>query len=124
MHCSYRCDCKCIYSKLALKPYRCGIGILWTPHIDPHGPNKPYGYGDSGFSAPRSQGGRLIKMNSAVISLSSQRHSTVDTSTTAAELKEAFLLSNGICGIRNLMEELGLPLDGPTVIYEDNMPAI
>ena len=25
MHCSYRCDCKCIYSKLALKPYRCGI---------------------------------------------------------------------------------------------------
>ena len=63
-------------------------------------------------------------MNSAVISLSSQRYSTVDTSTTAAELKEAFLLSNDICGIRNLMEELGLPIDEPTLIFEDNMPAI
>ena len=48
----------------------------------------------------------------------------MDTSTTAAELKEAFLLSNDICGIRNLMEEVGLDLPGPTVIYEDNMPCI
>ena len=100
------------------------IGILWMPGIDPHGANVPYGYADAGYSAPRSQGGRLIKMNSAVVSLSSQRHSTVDTSTTAAEMKEAFLLSNDICGMRNLMSELGLPLPGPTLIYEDNLPCL
>ena len=80
------------------------IGAIWSPGIDPHGPNVPYGYADSGFSAPRSQGGRIIKMNCGPVSGASQRHSTVDTSTTAAELKEAYLLSNDICGIRNLME--------------------
>ena len=100
------------------------IGAIWTPGIDPHGPNVPYGYADSGFSAPRSQGGRIIKMNCGPISGASQRHSTVDTSTTAAELKEAYLLSNDICGIRNLMEEVGLELGGPTAIYEDNSPSI
>ena len=100
------------------------IGVLWTPEIDPHGANVPYGYADAGYQAPRSQGGRLIKMNSAVVSLASQCHSTVDTSTTAAEMKEAFLLSNDICGMRNLMEELGLPLPGPTLIYEDNLPCL
>ena len=35
MHCSYRCDCKCIYSKLSLKPYRCGtIFILFDVKND------------------------------------------------------------------------------------------
>ena len=66
----------------------------------------------------------MIKMNCGPVSANSQRHSTVDTSTTAAELKEAFLLSNDICGIRNMMQELGLELPGPTVIYEDNSPSI
>ena len=63
-------------------------------------------------------------MNCGPVSGASQRHSTVDTSTTAAELKEAYLLSNDICGIRNLMEEVGLELGGPTAIYEDNSPCI
>ena len=100
------------------------IGALWSPKLDPHGSNVPYGYADSGFSAPRSQGGRIIKMNCGPVSAASQRHSTTDTSTTGAELKEAYLLSNDVCGIRNLMQEIGLDLPGPTKIYEDNMPSI
>ena len=100
------------------------IGLLFTPGIDLHGDNVMYCYADSGFQQPRSQGCRLIKMNGAVISLSSQKHTTVDTSTTAAELTEAYLASNDICGFRNMMEEMGLPLEDATVIYEDNMPCI
>ena len=63
-------------------------------------------------------------MNGAVISLSSQRHSTVDTSTTGAELTEAFLASNDIVGFRNLLTELGLAEEEPTVLYRDNKPAL
>jgi hypothetical protein len=63
-------------------------------------------------------------MNGAVISISSQKHSAVDTSTTGAELTELFLASNDVVGFRNLMRELGFVLQGPTVIYEDCQPAI
>ena len=63
-------------------------------------------------------------MNGAVISTSPQKHSTVDTSTTGAELTELFLASNDVVGFRNLLREIGFVLQGPTVMYEDNQPAI
>ena len=100
------------------------IGIVYTRCCDPHGPDVLYGYADSSYSAPRSQGGRMVMMNGAMISFSSQRHSTVDTSTTSAELTEAFLCSNDIVAFRNLMNELGMVEEKPTVLYQDNQPAI
>ena len=100
------------------------FGLVYTRGGDPHGQNVPYSYADSAFTAPKSQGCRLVMMNGAAISLSSQRHSTVDTSTTGAELTEAFLASNDIAGFRNLLSELGFVLEEPTVLYQDNQPAI
>jgi hypothetical protein len=100
------------------------MGLMYSRGLDAHGVNVLYAFCDAAFTAARSQGCRSVLMNGGAISLSSQKHSTVDTSTTAAELTEAFLVSNDVMGFRNLLEEMGFQLEGPTVIYEDNQPAI
>jgi len=63
-------------------------------------------------------------LNGAAVSLTSQLHSTVDDSTTSAELTEAYLASNDIVGFRNIMTEMGFVIEEPTVLYQDNEPAI
>jgi hypothetical protein len=63
-------------------------------------------------------------MNRAAITMTSQRHSTTDDSTTAAELTEAHLLACEIDGFRSLMGEVGLRQNGPTRLYQDNQAAI
>ena len=99
-------------------------GLVYTRDLDTHGRNVPYTYGDSAFTAPRSQGCRVTMMNGGVISMTSQKHHTVDVSTTGAELTEAFYASNDIVGFRNLLCEIGFRLQAPTVLYQDNQPAI
>jgi hypothetical protein len=100
------------------------IGLMYSRGLDVHGTNVLYAYMDAAFTAPYSQGCRSVMNNGAAISMSSQKHSTVDCSTTGAELTEAFLASNDVMGFRNLMTEMGFELQGPTVMYEDNQPAI
>ena len=46
-------------------------------------------------------------MNGAAVSMTSARHTTTDTSTTAAELTEAYMCSVDVVGLRNLMAEVG-----------------
>jgi hypothetical protein len=100
------------------------IGLMYSRGLDEHGVNVLYAYADSNFEAPKSTGGRMVFMNGAVISASSQRHSTVDTSTTEAELTECFRCGCDVMGFRNLMDEIGLINDEPTLLYQDNTPAI
>ena len=100
------------------------FGLVWLRHADSHGPNVPYGYADSSFQSPKSQGGRITMVNGAAVSASSQKHTTVDTSTTSAELTEAFLCSNDLVGFRNLLTEIGFVVESPTVLYQDNKPVI
>ena len=118
LHWAYAIHCLkyCIYSA--------AIGMMYSQGLDQHGTNVLYAYADSAFTAPRSQGCRVTLMNGAVVSLSSQKHSTIDTSTTGAELTELFLASNDVVGFRNLLRDIGFVLQGPTVMYEDNQPAI
>ena len=52
------------------------------------------------------------------------RHTTTDTSTTEAELTEAFLCSVDVVALRNLMAEVGLFQEEPTLIYQDCAPAV
>lgn len=118
---------ECIDALLDLLAYMIhshDVGLVYSCGLDQHGKNVLYAFADSSFGAPRSQGGRMVKMNGAAVSNSSQRHSTTDTSTTAAELTEAYLASNDVCGFRNMVYELGITLDEPTKIFQDNMPAI
>ncbi len=63
-------------------------------------------------------------MNGAAISFTSKRHTTTDDSTTAAELTEAYLAACDIEGFRNILTEIGLRPEGPTVLFQDNQSAI
>ena len=63
-------------------------------------------------------------MNGCVISCTSKRHTTTDTSTVEAEATEFFLCTRDVERLRNLMAEVGLFQQEPTVVYQDNMPAI
>jgi hypothetical protein len=100
------------------------IGLMYSCGLDTHGINKLYAYADSNFAAPRSQGCRVTMMNGCAISLTSQRHTTTDSSTCEAEATEFFLATRDIERLRNLMGEVGLFQQEPTVIYQDNQPAI
>jgi len=85
-----------------------------------------YAHADSGFSVPRSQGCRITMMNGAAISYSytSARHTTTDDSTVAAELTEGHFASSDVMGFRTLISEVGCFQEEPTVLYQDNQPAI
>ena len=100
------------------------LGVKYTKPENNEDANVLRGYADSGFSTPRSQGCRMVWMNGAAISYSSKRHTTTDDSTAAAELTEFYLCSCDVEGLRNLMQEVGLCQDAPTLIYQDNQPAI
>ena len=63
-------------------------------------------------------------MNGAAISFTSKRHTTTDDSTAAAELTEQYLCSCDVGGLRQLMSEVGLHQQQPTVIWQDNQAAI
>ena len=99
-------------------------GLLYTRGDDNEKMNLLTAYADSGFSSPRSQGCRLVMMNGAATSFTSKRHTTTDDSTTAAELTEQYLCSCDVEGLRQLMSEVGLHQQRPTVIWQDNMGAI
>ena len=100
------------------------IGLMFSCGLDEHGINKLYAYADSNFAAPRSQGCRITMMNGCAISLTSQRHTTTDSSTCEAEATEFFLATRDVERLRNLMAEVGLFQQKATVIYQDNQPAI
>ena len=100
------------------------IGLMFSCGLDTHGVNKLYAYADSNFAAPRSQGCRIVMMNGCAICFISKRHTTTDTSTMEAEATEFFLSTRDVERMRNLMGEIGLFQQEPTIIYQDNMPAI
>ena len=100
------------------------MGLLYTRPNTAKDTNVLTSYADSGFSSPRSQGCRCIMLNGAAISFTSKRHTTTDDSTTAAELTEQYLCACDAEGLRNLMAEVGLHQERPTIIYQDNQPAI
>ena len=100
------------------------MGLRYDGNMERDKANVLEGFADSSLSLPRSQGCRLVMMNRAAISFTSKRHTTTDDSTAAAELTEQYLCACDVEGYRNLMQELGLGQDGPTIIWQDNQAAI
>jgi len=100
------------------------MGIKYNANMDIKGQNVLTAYADSSFNTPRSQGCRIVVMNGAAISFTSKRHTTTDDSTTAAELTEAYLAACDIEGFRNILTEIGLRPEGPTILFQDNQSAI
>jgi hypothetical protein len=100
------------------------IGIMFSLGLDKHGVNVLYAYADSSFEVPRSRGCSLTMMNGGPVAIRTARHTTTDDSTMKAEITECYHASCDVVALRNLMAEVGLFQEEPTLIYQDNQPAI
>jgi hypothetical protein len=99
-------------------------GIIFSRGLDKHGINQLYCYADSAHSLPRSYGCTVTMMNGGVLSLSAKKHTITASSTCHDELIEFWIAANKVSGFRNIMEEMGLAQQLPTVVYQDNESAI
>ena len=104
--------------------WTCEIGVIYSKGLDPHGENVLYAYADASLKVPRPHGCRIVLMNGAALSLRSKKHTITSPSSCAAEVVELFNCSTDVKGLRNLVAELGMCQQSPTVIYQDNESAI
>jgi hypothetical protein len=100
------------------------LGLRYNGNLTDKELNVILGFADSSLTVPRSQGCRLVVMNGAAISFSSKKHTTTDDSTTAAELTELHFCACDVVGFRELLKEIGLEQQEPTIIFQDNQAAI
>ena len=82
------------------------------------------GYCDSDWTVGHSTTGYAIFLAGAVIGHSSKRQACIAASSTEAEVIAASSTSLEIVYFRRLLDELGLPQEGPTELYVDNTGAI
>ena len=104
--------------------HTCEIGLMYSKGLDPRGENTLYAYADASLGVPRSYGCRIVMMNVAAVSLRAKKHISTDPSTCESEMTELFYCSTDVKGMRNLMAELGMYQQQPTVVYEDNESTI
>ena len=102
----------------------CEIGLIFSNGLDPHGVNVLYAFADANHRLPRSQSCHDLMMNGAAISMVSKKQTKSAPSTTSAETTALFQCSTDVLGVRNLMTELGMHQQYPTVIYQDNKSTI
>jgi hypothetical protein len=99
-------------------------GLIYSKGLDMHGLNVLWCCADSGHTLPRSYGSTAVMMNGAAVSLSAKKHTLTGSSTCHDEIIEFSIAGNKVAGFRNMMEEMHLGQDKPTVIYQDNEAAI
>ena len=117
----------CIEALLDLMVYMVyshDLGIVFSYGLDCHGINTLYGFTDATLTPPLSMGANNAKMNGACVAANAKKHTMTDTSTTMAEIVEAFNASQCLAGLRNLHKELGITVNGPTTLYCDCNPVI
>ena len=100
--------------------YTKDIGLIYSKGLDPHGENTCYAYGDAGLQIPRSYGCRIVMLNGAAISFKAKRQTTTAPSTVWAEMTTFHDTAMDVVATRNLLAELGMFQEEPTVIYGDN----
>jgi hypothetical protein len=99
-------------------------GIIYSKGLDAHGVNVLSCHADSGHSLPRSYGSTAVFLNGAAISFSAKKHTLTASATCHDEIIEFAIASNKVVGFRNMMKEMHLAQDKPTVVYQDNEAAI
>lgn len=72
----------------------------------------------------RSPGGNLVFINGAVFSSRAGLQKTTADSSAKAEVIEVYECTRDIVRIRKVFEAIGIPLDEPTTLFEDNSSAI
>ncbi len=102
----------------------CEMGVMYAKGLDPHGDNVAYAFGDANHRLPRPQECRVVMMNCGALSLVSKKQTKSAPSTTWTETTSLFNTSTDVLAVRNLMTELGMHQEYPTVIYQDNKSTI
>jgi hypothetical protein len=91
-------------------------------------PNILWGFVDSDWAgcpdSRRSTTGFTLMLNGAAVAWKSKRQSVVALSSAEAEFMAASALVQEVIYARRLLENLGFPQPGPTLIYEDNRTCI
>jgi hypothetical protein len=100
------------------------MGLMSAADLDPAGVNILYAYADASYAAPRSRGCRLVMMNGTILACDSGKYTTNDDSTMKSEITESYLASSEVIHLRNLMCEIGLYQEEPTVLFQDDKAAI
>ena len=84
-------------------------------------------YADANFAPAgdrKSQSGAVFQLAGSTVGWLSKKQKTVSTSTTEAEYIALSLATNETLWLQHLLEEMGVDVVLPTIIYEDNHPAI
>ena len=103
------------------------FGIIYSKDKDIHGPNIIYAYGDADLGADpsrRPRSGVLVMANGGAIFCKSSLQNQVQLSTAGAELTAQVSAGKAALGLRNILAEIGLTQQNPTIIYQDNQAAI
>ena len=90
--------------------------------------NQLWGFVDSDWAgcpdSRKSTTGYVLMFNGAAVSWKSKRQNEVALSSAEAEFMAASALVQEVIYLRNLLERLGFPQNGPTPIFEDNRTCI
>ena len=101
--------------KLTYRPAQPADAPFVTYSDADHGGNKDNG---------RSTGGYLVRVGSGAVSWSSKQQPIVTLSTTEAEYVAAVEAGKEIFWMRNILSEMGTPVDAPSTLYVDNRSAL
>ena len=98
----------------------CDLGVIYSKGLDPHGENVLYAYADASLRVPRSWGCQIVMFNGACVLYKAKKQTKTAPSACHSEVSSFFDCSSYVLGMRNLVAELGMFQESPTVIYEDN----
>ena len=94
----------------------------------PSSPSRVCGYVDAShapcLTTRKSIGAYSIHLGGTSIAYKTKLQPTVATSSTEAEFIAAVACAKELLHIRSILQQLNIPQDGPSTIYEDNMAAI
>ena len=96
------------------------IGVIYSKGLDPHGDNTLYAYTDASLRIPRSWGCQICMMNGGAILYKAKKQSKTAPSACHSEISSFFDCSTYVLGLRNLLGELGMYQEAPSLIYQDN----
>ena len=84
-------------------------------------------YVDANYATPgdrKAQSGAILQFNGCSIGWFSKKQKTTSLSSTEAEYVALAAATKDVLWVQQLLNELTVPVRLPTVLYEDNLPAI
>ena len=103
------------------------IGNYWSTSDRIHGTMKPYAFSDADLATDpsrRSRSAIVIMLNGGPLYCKSFLQTVIQLSTCCSEIIAAAQTSIDLKGVRNLLQELGFTITGPTQQYCDNQAAV